>query len=220
MDNYDELYNSSYGDLGGGNNDFESMFSSLQDSILGQGNDSGVDTSMYSAPVYSASQIPKNTDANGLDLDAKNLALAIRQHESGNNFNAKGASGEHGAYQFMPSTWASWSKKWLGADVPLTQATPQQQNEVAYKQILDWKNQGYNPAQIASLWNSGNPNWAGKVGTNSMGVQYNTPAYVQKVYALYQDLKGKMGYRDWETDRKSTRLNSSHITRSRMPSSA
>ena len=27
-------------------------------------------------------------------------------------------------------------------------------------------------------------------------------------------------YRDWETDRKSTRLNSSHITRSRIPSSA
>ena len=32
---------------------------------------------------------------------------------------------------------------------------------------------------------------------------------------LYDDV-----YRDWETDRKSTRLNSSHITRSRMPSSA
>ena len=32
-------------------------------------------------------------------------------------------------------------------------------------------------------------------------------------------LSGKV-YRDWETDRKSTRLNSSHITRSRMPSSA
>ena len=30
----------------------------------------------------------------------------------------------------------------------------------------------------------------------------------------------KAGYRDWETDRKSTRLNSSHITRTRMPSSA
>ena len=29
-----------------------------------------------------------------------------------------------------------------------------------------------------------------------------------------------VAYRDWETDRKSTRLNSSHITRSRMPSSA
>ena len=30
----------------------------------------------------------------------------------------------------------------------------------------------------------------------------------------------KTGYRDWETDRKSTRLNSSHEIPSRMPSSA
>ena len=30
----------------------------------------------------------------------------------------------------------------------------------------------------------------------------------------------KAAYRDWETDRKSTRLNSSHLKLSRMPSSA
>ena len=30
----------------------------------------------------------------------------------------------------------------------------------------------------------------------------------------------EMLYRDWETDRKSTRLNSSHSAKSRMPSSA
>ena len=30
----------------------------------------------------------------------------------------------------------------------------------------------------------------------------------------------KTRYRDWETDRKSTRLNSSHSAKSRMPSSA
>ena len=30
----------------------------------------------------------------------------------------------------------------------------------------------------------------------------------------------EMNYRDWETDRKSTRLNSSHRSLSRMPSSA
>ena len=35
-----------------------------------------------------------------------------------------------------------------------------------------------------------------------------------KIRTLYQ------GYRDWETDRKSTRLNSSHRSLSRMPSSA
>ena len=35
------------------------------------------------------------------------------------------------------------------------------------------------------------------------------------------DLSGEVaGYRDWETDRKSTRLNSSHLKLSRMPSSA
>ena len=46
--------------------------------------------------------------------------------------------------------------------------------------------------------------------------------------ALYSDLKPKYAtsqlikhaYRDWETDRKSTRLNSSHRSLSRMPSSA
>ena len=31
---------------------------------------------------------------------------------------------------------------------------------------------------------------------------------------------GDPGYRDWETDRKSTSLNSSHSGESRMPSSA
>ena len=39
------------------------------------------------------------------------------------------------------------------------------------------------------------------------------------------DVEGKTinmmrAYRDWETDRKSTRLNSSHSAKSRMPSSA
>ena len=35
-----------------------------------------------------------------------------------------------------------------------------------------------------------------------------------------EKIYGKSGYRDWETDRKSTRLNSSHSAKSRMPSSA
>ena len=34
------------------------------------------------------------------------------------------------------------------------------------------------------------------------------------------DIGEYLGYRDWETDRKSTRLNSSHSGESRMPSSA
>ena len=42
----------------------------------------------------------------------------------------------------------------------------------------------------------------------------------ESVNMIYCDILYGTGYRDWETDRKSTRLNSSHITRSRMPSSA
>ena len=37
---------------------------------------------------------------------------------------------------------------------------------------------------------------------------------------LENDRTVVIAYRDWETDRKSTRLNSSHSAKSRMPSSA
>ena len=43
----------------------------------------------------------------------------------------------------------------------------------------------------------------------------NTPEQEMK-----DDIKALKEYRDWETDRKSTRLNSSHEFVSRMPSSA
>ena len=51
------------------------------------------------------------------------------------------------------------------------------------------------------------------------------PVDVSKYGIIYAGAQKNLGpagvtYRDWETDRKSTRLNSSHITRSRMPSSA
>ena len=43
------------------------------------------------------------------------------------------------------------------------------------------------------------------------------------IWGWIADKSGKrmlLEYRDWETDRKSTRLNSSHLKLSRMPSSA
>ena len=40
-----------------------------------------------------------------------------------------------------------------------------------------------------------------------------------KIRSMNDEELGK-SYRDWETDRKSTRLNSSHSAKSRMPSSA
>ena len=44
---------------------------------------------------------------------------------------------------------------------------------------------------------------------------------IQGSSVWYSGCNSKEGhYRDWETDRKSTRLNSSHSAKSRMPSSA
>ena len=42
----------------------------------------------------------------------------------------------------------------------------------------------------------------------------------QKQFTISSSIGQDWGYRDWETDRKSTRLNSSHSAKSRMPSSA
>ena len=41
-----------------------------------------------------------------------------------------------------------------------------------------------------------------------------------RAIAINKQANVKGSYRDWETDRKSTRLNSSHSAKSRMPSSA
>lgn len=123
-----------------------------------------------------------------LDPQVVNLAKAIRNTESGGDFQAQGKSGEYGGYQYTPDTWAKDSAD-AGVNVPLQQATPQQQNEVAYKKILSLKNQGYNPGQIASIWNSGKPDWQGNVGTNKYGVHFDTPQYVDSVTKYYQQLK-------------------------------
>ena len=128
-----------------------------------------------------------------LDTQALNLAKAIRKAETGTSsdpYNAKGASGEYGAYQYMPDTWKQWSKQYLGREG--AEMSVENQNKVAYARIKELKDQGLNPAQIASTWNSGNPdrykqNWK---GVNSQGVQYDTPGYVQKVSQYYNELKG------------------------------
>ncbi len=132
------------------------------------------------------------TQPTQLDPGAVNLAKAIRQTESGGNFNAVGKSGEYGAYQFTKGTWDTAAKKY-GVTAQYNQATPEQQNEVAYKQIKDWKDQGYNVGQIASLWNSGKPDAyldTSYTGTNKYGAKFDVPAYAKSVATAYQTIKG------------------------------
>lgn len=123
-----------------------------------------------------------------LDPQVVNLAKAIRQTESKGDFNAKGGSGEWGGYQYTKDTWDADNKA-FGTNYAYGSATPQQQNEVAYKKIKSLKDKGYNVGQIASIWNSGKPEWEGNVWVNKYGVKYDTPAYVNSVAQTYQQYK-------------------------------
>ena len=135
-----------------------------------------------------------------LDPQVVAMAKAIAQNESNTNYNDKGKSGEFGAYQWMPATWKADSQKYLGQNVPFGQATPQQQNQVAYRKIAAWKAAGYGPAQIASMWNSGDSDaYKGTFANgkpsrssapdgqpNAEGVNYDVPAYAKAVTDTYQ----------------------------------
>lgn len=138
-------------------------------------------------------QTQNPTQPQSLDQDVVNLAKAIRHTETGGK-DVAGASGEQGSYQFMPETWKAYSSE-AGINVPIEQATREQQNEVVYKKLKGWKDKGYNPGQIASMWNAGEgrPNAYKENfrGVNEKGVAYDTPAYAEKVANAYKEIKGK-----------------------------
>lgn len=125
----------------------------------------------------------------GLDPTAFYLTKAIRQTETGGSdkaYTTPGKSGEYGAYQYTPETWAGDSQKYLGQSVDLKSATPEQQNQVAYSKVSDLLKQGHSQSQVASIWNSGNadPNKVG-TGVNKYGQKYDVPGYINKVKNNY-----------------------------------
>lgn len=136
----------------------------------------------------------------GLDPTAFYLTKSIKATETGGSANAytqPGKSGEYGAYQYTEPTWNGDVQKYLGQNIPLNQATPEQQNQVAYSKVSDLLKQGYTQSQVASIWNSNDPqagqgtfskgNLAGQasVGTNGSNVHYNVPQYVDNVKKNY-----------------------------------
>lgn len=127
------------------------------------------------------------------NFTASQLADAIKQVESGGNYQAKGGSGEFGAYQFMPGTWAAWSDEYAKANEiyqSLDINNPENQDAVANWKIQQWLSQDYTPSQIASMWNSGSPSWEGKIGTNKYGQHYDVPNYVNKVLRNLSSVSG------------------------------
>lgn len=143
------------------------------------------------------------------DQSVINLAKAIRQQESGGDFNKYGDNNSSfGAYQWnnqpngksiplatgeLPSNWKGHAQEILGdANAPMT---PENQNAVAYGLIKQWKDQGLTAGDIAAKWNSGSAKgWENKVGTstiNGKDISYNVPQYVKNVMTNYQKFKSE-----------------------------
>ena len=118
--------------------------------------------------------------------DANALADAIALHESGGRFDAKGGSGEHGAFQFMPGTWVAISKAYAQANginqsIPMTKDNEDKVARWKIKSLLD---SGRTPREVALIWNGslgGSEQAVVKSGTNSAGIKYDTGAYADAV---------------------------------------
>jgi len=111
-----------------------------------------------------------------------NIMFTIREIESRGDYNARGGSGERGAYQFTRSTWTLYSYKYFGELLPMT---PENQDEVARRKIEELVDKGFELSEIAAFWNSGRVGWMGE-GINSYGVFYSVPNYVRKFLEIYE----------------------------------
>ena len=113
-----------------------------------------------------------------------NILHVIRIVESQGNYSAKGKSKEYGAYQFTATTWRAYCYKYFGKHL---MPSVENQDLVAYLKVSELVDKGYSLAEIASIWNSGSPQWKNRIGVNQYGVKYNVPKYVSKVVQLFAE---------------------------------
>jgi len=123
---------------------------------------------------------------------AQDIANAMKAVESGGDYNVKGTSGENGAYQFMPDTWAAWSSAYanevLKKSTKGLSMTPENQDAVAIWKVQKLLDAGYSAQDIAAIWNSGavRKNEKGQY-TNSKG-ELNVQEHVDKVLKALKNI--------------------------------
>ena len=140
-----------------------------------------------------------------LDPSIMALTKAIGHQESGGDYNRIGDNGHSkGAYQWnskkplaegeVPENFRSYASA-VGADG--NDFSPANQDRVAYKTVEKWaKEEKLTPAQIASKWNSGDPDAykTAKPGYNAkQGVNYDVGAYVNNVAKYYDEYNKSSG---------------------------
>ncbi len=106
----------------------------------------------------------------------------IRQQESNNNYNVTNPIGAHGAYQFMPGTWAGAVVPALGKYANLYSSTPAEQDSVArylmgqyFAELQSW------PAVAAA--------WYGGLGRGRLWVQNPSHPYFDQPQGGYPTVR-------------------------------
>ena len=120
-----------------------------------------------------------------VDMETKKIADTISWVETRNNDNAKGASGELGKYQTMPSTYRALTKKHLGEVKSFSTTT---QEIVVLKEIEELRSKKLSVYQIGLYWNSGSYIKPCKSGVNKWGVFYDSCAYAKNIVKTYNSL--------------------------------
>ena len=161
------------------------------------------DTNAVTRGNYGTWNPISNTASANVTFSNANLQVSIVSSSGGRGITAtqEMRSGKWYA-EFVVSSWGSSNN----ADIGILRSDTTVMTTSSYAlagAIGTYLANGYAINQNGGVYNNGSALATGLT-------TFNTTDIVQIAYA----------YRDWETDRKSTRLNSSHSRASRMPSSA
>lgn len=92
-----------------------------------------------------------STGANALEA----FMAVIREQESGGRYNVTNEIGAHGAYQFMPRTWAGAVGPALGRNVNLYNSSPAEQDAVARYLMKSYYDEMQSWQAVAASWYGG-----------------------------------------------------------------
>ena len=134
-------------------------------------------------------------DNQQLDPSIVALTKSIGQAESGGKYKAPtGGAQEVGAYQMTPAFIQNYAPKY-GIDPNSVASDPASQDKLAYNVVKEWGTTGnpahpelgkLTPAQIASAWNSGDPNAYTDPEYGKNNAYGSTQNYVNKISEYYK----------------------------------
>jgi len=143
-----------------------------------------------SAQVTDAGTKPETVEPKSYNEMTVAIVDVLAKKETGGSegcIDRQGQSGEIGCFQFMPSTWAGYSKQVFGEVVEMT---PENERAVVLAKVSGWLNKGMTPEQIFLAWQQGDYSQC-RSGINSHGVKFDSCDYVSDAMAKLNVLLGK-----------------------------